>query len=342
MKKFLAMMMALSMAMTMAACGSSGNSGTSTSGNEGGNSGAEKVTIKFGNTAGEEDIQTKSLREVAQRLSDATNGNFEAQVYPSSSLGDTDDLMEQGMQGAAILTVSDPSRLASFVPDFGILLMPYIFEDYTGLNKVMETELYAGWEKELSDKGIWLVTNNWFSGTRNFTLNKEVKVPADLNGQRIRTIGNDICTKSVNAMGAVATPMSWSEVYTSIQQKALDGAEVQTPSFYATRLWEVTKYINKTEHFQLIGSCITGTKFRDSLSDDYRELFEKTFYDVGTEYQTKCVEESEAEEKEMVEKYGLIINEDVDVQAFKDASAPVYDELGYAELREELMKQMGE
>ena len=54
------------------------------------------------------------------------------------------------------------------------------------------------------------------------------------------------------------------------------------------------------------------------------------------------MEESEAEEKEMVEKYGLIINEDVDVQAFKDASDPVYAELGYAELREELMKQMGE
>ena len=54
----------------------------------------------------------------------------------------------------------------------------------------------------------------------------------------------------------------------SIQQKALDGAEVQTPSFYATRLWEVTKYINKTEHFQLIGSVVTGTKFRDSLSEE--------------------------------------------------------------------------
>lgn len=347
MKKALAIILAVALALSLAACGGSSSS-TPAAGSTAGSSAAagstaagEKVAVKFGNTAGEDDIQTMSLHEVADRLSAATNGNFTAEVYPSSSLGDTDDLAEQAMQGAAILTISDPSRLASFVKDYGMLQMPYIFDDYTGLDKVMQTELYAKWEQEFADQGIWLVTSNWFSGTRNFCLNKEVNKPEDLNGQRIRTIGNDLCTSSVNSMGAVATPMSWSEVYTSIQQKALDGAEVQTPSFYATRLWEVVKYINKTEHFQLIGSAVTGTKFRDSLSDEYKELFATTFKEVGTEYQTKCVELSDQYEKEMVEKYGVVINTNVDVQAFKDATAPVYDQLGYAEVRDQLMQEMG-
>ena len=61
---------------------------------------AEKVTVRFGNTAGEDDIQSISLRDVAGRLAEATDGNFDAQVYLSSSLGDTDDLTEQAMQGA--------------------------------------------------------------------------------------------------------------------------------------------------------------------------------------------------------------------------------------------------
>lgn len=63
---------------------------------------AEKVTVRFGNTAGEDDIQSISLRDVAGRLAEATDGNFDAQVYLSSSLGDTDDLTEQAMQGAPI------------------------------------------------------------------------------------------------------------------------------------------------------------------------------------------------------------------------------------------------
>ena len=83
---------------------------------------AEKVTVRFGNTAGEDDIQSISLRDVAGRLAEATDGNFDAQVYLSSSLGDTDDLTEQAMQGAPIVTVSDPSRLQSFVKDYGCLL----------------------------------------------------------------------------------------------------------------------------------------------------------------------------------------------------------------------------
>lgn len=157
----------------------------------------------------------------------------------------------------------------------------------------------------------------------------------------VKFIANDICTSSVSAMGAVPTPMSWSEVYTSIQQKALDGVEVQTPSFYATRLWEVTKYINKTEHFQLIGSVVTGTKFRDSLSKEDQELIERVFREVGTEYQQKCVDMSDKYEKEMTDKYGVIINNGVDIQAFKDASAPVYDKLGYSKVRDELLEQMG-
>ena len=286
---------------------------------------AEKVTVRFGNTAGEDDIQSISLRDVAGRLAEATDGNFDAQVYLSSSLGDTDDLTEQAMQGAPIVTVSDPSRLQSFVKDYGILGMPYMFDSYEGLDTIMATDTYA----------------KWVSGVRNFTCDKVVKEPADLNGLRIRTMGNDICTKSVNAMGAVATPMSWSEVYTSIQQKALDGAEVQTPSFYATRLWEVTKVINKTEHFYLIGSVVSGTTFRDSLSDDYQKLFADTFYAVGSEYQSKCAELSKQYEEEMVAQHGLTINEDVDVDAFKAATAPVYDELGYADIRAQIYAEMG-
>ncbi|MCI6887164.1 MAG: C4-dicarboxylate TRAP transporter substrate-binding protein [Lachnospiraceae bacterium] len=332
--------------IALTACG---NSSSSTSADQSANTGkqeaavsSEKITLKFGNTAGEEDIQTIALRDVAERLEKESNGRIVAEVYPSSSLGDTDDLTEQAMQGAAILTVSDPSRLASFVNDYGMLQMPYIFDDYSGLDKVMKTALYDEWKKQFADQGIWLITSNWFSGTRNFCLNKEIKNPEDLTGQRIRTIGNDLCTSSVNAMGAVATPMSWSEVYTSIQQKALDGAEVQTPSFYATRLWEVTKYINKTEHFQLIGSVVTGTKFRDSLSKEDQELVERIFREVGTEYQAKCIEMSDNYEKEMVEKYGVIINNDVNIQAFKDATAPVYAQLGYEDVKEELMKEMAQ
>lgn len=352
MKKTMALTMAIALSASLTACGSGDSAKpvettsatakqeTEVSKEEKAESSTEQVSVKFGNTQSETDLQSQSLTAVAEKLAKATDGNFKAETFFSSSLGDTDDLLEQGMQGAAVLTVTDPSRLASFVPDFGILGMPYIMDDYTGLNKVMQTDLYDEWMQQFADQGIWVVTSNWYSGARNFCLNKKVNKPEDLQGQRIRTIGNEICTTAVNAMGAVATPMSWSEVYTSIQQGALDGAEVQTSSFYATRLWEVVNTLNRTEHFQLIGCAATGTGFRDSLSADYQKLFADTFYEVGTEFQEKTVEICADWEKEMAEKYNLVINEDVDVQAFKDAAAPCYETLGMVEIRDRLQSEM--
>lgn len=350
MKKAISLTLALTMAASLTACGSgSGAKAPETTAagaakteaaDAKAEAPAEKVSVKFGNTQSETDLQSQSLIAVADKLAAATDGNFTAELFFSSSLGDTDDLLEQGMQGAAVLTITDPSRLASYVPDFGILGMPYIMDDYTGLNKVMQTDLYKEWMQQFADQGVWVVSSNWYSGERNFCLDKVVNKPEDLKGQRIRTIGNEICTTSVDAMGAVATPMSWNEVYTSIQQGALDGAEVQTSSFYATRLWEVAKTINRTKHFQLVGCSATGTGFRDSLSADYQKLFADTFFDVGTEFQEKTLGICEEWKKEMVDKYGLVINEDVDVQAFKDATAPCYEALGMVDIRERLQSEM--
>ena len=118
MKRRILMTLVLTGCLALAGCGSSASTtSTTTASSEkstqdsGASAGqdAKKVTIKFGNTAGEDDIQTMALREVAKRLSEESGGRIEAEIYPSSSLGDTDDLTEQAMQGAAILTVSDPA-----------------------------------------------------------------------------------------------------------------------------------------------------------------------------------------------------------------------------------------
>ena len=340
MKKVIALVLVLIMAASVVACGTQAETPATAAPAAPAADGsaaapaaeAEKASIKFGNTQSETDLQSQSLLAVCDKLAEATDGNFTAECFFSSSLGETDDILEQALQGAAVLTVTDPSRLAQYVPDFGILGMPYLMDDYTGLDKIMQTQQYADWMKEFADNhGVWVVTSNWYSGARNFCLNKVVNTPADLAGQRIRTIGNDICTTSVNDMGAVATP---------IQQGALDGAEVQTSSFYATRLWEVVNTINRTEHFQLIGCAATGTGFRDSLSADYQQLFLDTFFNVGTEFQAKTVEICAQWEQEMVEKYGLTINEDVDVDAFRAAAEQAYTDLNMIELRDRIQSEM--
>lgn len=297
---------------------------------------AKKYKVKFANTQGDKDTQSIGLYEVAEKLN--ASGLFDIEVYTSSALGGTDDITEQAMQGAPVLTVSDPGRMMAFVPDFGIIQMPYLFENSSVLDKLIKTNTYKDWETQFEAKGIKLITSNWYSGARNFVLNKEVNTPEDLAGQKIRTIGSPLFTKSVSAMGAVATPMSWSEVYSAIQQGAIDGAEVQTPSSYATRLYEICSTTNKSEHFQLIGCVVMGTKTFNSWSKEAQELFVNTFIEVGTENQKLVAKLTKEYEEDMVKK-GMVVRE-IDKTPFIEAVQPVYEELNYSQLRDQIKKEL--
>ncbi len=303
-----------------------------------GESSTEKIKVQIANTQGEKDTQSIGMMEVKKEL-EAT-GMFEVQLFFSSALGGTDDVLEQGLQGVPVVAMSDPGRLASYVKDFGIIQMPYILENVDDLDKLVETDLYKGWEKQFEEKGVKVITANWFNGPRNFVCNNEVNTPADLAGKKIRTIGSDIFVESINAMGAIATPMEWSEVYPSIQQGALDGAEVQTPSAYPTRLYEICKYVNKTEHFNLVTVPVMGAKVFNSWPKEAQEKFVEVFKKVGTENR-KIVDSTIKEYEEEMAKKGMVIRE-IDKTPFKQAVEPVYEKLGYSQLREEFKKAIGE
>lgn len=299
----------------------------------------EKTTLYLANTQPDTDVESLQLYACEKAIEEATDGNFSVEVFTNSALGDTDDILEQAIQGTAILTVTDPGRLADYIPDYGILQMPYIMADYTQIDAITGTETVANWEKQFEEYGVKVLTSNWYGGARHFVCNKEVNVPSDLNGLKIRTMGSDLCIASVNAMGAVGTAMSQSEIYSGIEQKAIDGCENQSTSTYASRLYEICSYINKTGHFILLGCPATGTIYFDSLSDSYQQLLVDTFRSNGTEYQSICAEMELECEKEMADK-GVTIHE-VDTAPFKEAVQSVYADLGYEELRSEILAEAG-
>lgn len=299
----------------------------------------EKTSLTMANTQPDTDVESLQLYACEEALESATNGNFNVEVFTNSALGDTDDILEQAIQGMPILTITDPGRLADYIPEYGILQMPYIMEDYTQIDAITGTETVAEWEKGFEEYGVKVLTSNWYGGARHFVCNKEVNVPADLNGLKIRTMGSDLCIASVNAMGAVGTAMSQSEIYSGIEQKAIDGCENQSTSTYASRLYEICSYINKTGHFVLLGCPATGTIYFDSLSEEYQQLLVDTFRENGTEFQKKCAEMEIECEKEMAEM-GVTIHE-MDTTPFKEAVEQVYTDLNYDELRTQILTEAG-
>ncbi len=273
-------------------------------------------------------------------MNEKSDGRLSVKVFPAGQLGADEDVIEQAIQGVNVAVNTDAARMGQYVKDFSIFMMAYFVDNYDEGYAVTQTETFKNWEKELEEKhGIKILSFSFYDGPRHFMTNKPINTPDDLKGQRIRTIGQEVCTESLAAMGATPISMSWGEVYNGIQSKALDGCEAQNTSTFPSKIYEVCNTQSKTGHFQLMQGLICGKKWFDSLPEDLQTLLTETAQEIGKETAADVMKEADEAEQQMKDA-GLTVIEP-DVQPFKDAVEPVYEKLGFAELRQQIYKEIG-
>lgn len=303
----------------------------------------EKAKVIICGTNGPGDTQSMAHEKFAEELNKL--GDWDATAMVSSEMGSTDDVLEQALSGAGVIAATDPARLASYVPEFGILMMPYLFDSYDQMDALLDTPLYAEWSEKLEGQGLQLLTNNCITGFRMFVTNKEVKKPADLNGLKIRTMGTPISVNSVNAMGAIGISMNQSDAYNAIETGVVDGGEWQIPTIYSLRMFEVCDHISLTKHFLLTGSIVCGDGWYNSLTERQQKELKETAIKVYGETKQNVMEYEEKYLAEMQEM-GVTVDEP-DLDAFREATEYLYSDdattggVDFVALREELYSQMG-
>ena len=168
--------------------------------------------------------------------------------------------------------------------------------------------------------------------------NKPIRVPADLKGLRIRTPPAPIWQESVKALGAIPTAMNFGDIYTGLQQKAVDGAELVYANIFGASLFEVLKYVNETRHFLLINFEVVSSKWFNSLPKEYQEILVEECDRAGLET-SYSMEEQIKEFRKNAQAKGMTIIEDVDREAFKEAGKAAYEVLGLTTIREQIYKE---
>jgi len=296
--------------------------------------------LKIHTSQTEQALITRNYQKLADTVNEKSDGRLSVKVFPAGQLGADEDVIEQAIQGVNVAVNTDAARMGQYVKDFSIFMMAYFVDNYDEGYAVTQTETFKNWEKELEEKhGIKILSFSFYDGPRHFMTNKPINTPDDLKGQRIRTIGQEVCTESLAAMGATPISMSWGEVYNGIQSKALDGCEAQNTSTFPSKIYEVCNTQSKTGHFQLMQGLICGKKWFDSLPEDLQTLLTETAQEIGKETAADVMKEADEAEQQMKDA-GLTVIEP-DVQPFKDAVKPVYEKLGFAELRQQIYKEIG-
>lgn len=303
----------------------------------------KKIPVTFAGTEAATTGQSRMMQAVADRLN--ATGRFSATVQVAGALsGDTDALVTQAKLGVSLVVPSDPGRLASQfkIPDLNILMAPYILTDPASLKKLPDTKLFKEWQAELEKQGIVYITN-MYNGFRCFYTTKPVAHVSDLSGLRIRGFGNSIGNNLAKYFGFANIGISWGEVFPGIQQKTLDGCEVQVATADGSRLYEVVKNIAMTKHYMLQSAFVCSANFYNSLSPSDREIFVKTMREAALEY-GEIIRNEEAGYYDNMKAHGVTIT-DVDIAEFQKAIEPLYtnNDLGFsAGLKDRLFKELSE
>ena len=296
---------------------------------------AQEYTLNVNTALATSDPLYAGLEAFRANVAEASDGRMEIVLYPNSQLGPDEDVLEQARAGAPVAVVVDGGRLAVFQNEFGVLGAPFLASGYEGIRKVVTSEKFEEWVDALAENaGLQVLSFNWWQGERHLLTNVPVDEPADLEGIRMRTPGAPVWTGTIEAMGATPTPLPWAEVYSALSSNVIDGAEAQFPAILGANLHEVISHITKTGHINLITGLVTSAQWFESLPEDLQTILREEALEAGDIASYGTRDSLEAIEQQLTEA-GVTVSE-VDTTPFREATAGVYDDLGYGDLRDEL------
>ncbi len=249
----------------------------------------------------------KAMVKMGTDLLERSGGRLKLEIYPSQQLGTERECLELLQIGSLDMTKVSVGVLENFAPKMKVLGLPFLFRDRQHSFTVLDGPI--GQELLKEGENYWLKGLGYYdAGSRSFyTMKKPIEKPSDLEGQKIRVMESVTAVNMVKALGGSPTPISWGELYTSLQQGVVDGAENNPPSFYLSRHYEVCKYYSLDEHTVLPDVLLIGTYVWDKLSLQEQEWLTASVRE-SVKYQRVLWAEAEEEALREVQKAGVQIS----------------------------------
>lgn len=268
------------------------------------------------------------LLEYEEQLEAAAPDQIDVQIFMSNTLGSEEDVLQGLSLGTHNASLS-ASAIAQINTRAAIFDLPYLFEDRSAVQDFAVSEagdmLRAGFE----GTGMVLAAM-WDNGFRQITnAVRPIVVPADLGGLKIRTPTSRQRVEMFNTLGANATPLSFGEVYSALDQGVIDGQENPAQVVDSARLYEVQGYMSLSNHVYLPTFLVFGEPYLASLDPELKEIVLQVAAEVAP-WTFNWGEETDATViTALADK--LEVNE-IDFAAFQAASAPLYESATFVDV----------
>ncbi len=305
---------------------------------------AKQYVLKFNHVLATTDPYHPAFLKWAEAVSARTNGNLKIEVFPSAQLGVEEDILEQIRQGANVGQNTDAARLGNYVPGIAVMNGPYFVETVEEVEKLNTLPTVQAWKAELErTQGFKVLSFLWIQGFRQMYTDKPIRRPEDLAGMRIRTPPAPIWQESIRAIGATPVALAYGEMYTAMQTKAIEGAELSFTAGYNAKFHEVARTVSETKHILLINFEVISSKWFNSLPPEYQQILEEECNKAGLEVSRKYMEEIDVQKRQALLDAGVTIipESEIDMAAFRAAGEQAYRKLNLLEVRDKIYQELG-
>lgn len=278
--------------------------------------------IIFGISATPDSLQGQSAHEFARRANEKLGDTAVVKVFDSSQLGNDKDMLQKLRIGTMHMTLPS-SVMPEISAEYAIFDLPFLVADRDHLAKIDETFFKDVLVPAAEAEGYRPLAV-WENGFRHITNNvRPINTPADLQGLKIRTPNSSWRVAMFSEYGANPTPMSFSEVFVSLQTGVIDGQENPLTNIAGAKLQEVQKYLSLSNHVYSPAYPTVGVAVFDKLDPAIQAILTETAQEVAL----WAREQGAASEGTLLEELkagGMEVNT-ADRAAFVAASAPLYE-----------------
>ena len=267
------------------------------------------TVFKIASGLPEAHYSTKSYYLMADYIEEKTGGALDVQIFSANQLGDDKEVIELIQQGIVQMNPTGTSALSNFEKSFTLFSSPYLFQSPEDVERLLKgrfgQELLATLEKSnLKGLGFGVM------GFTNISNSKRPIVGADdVKGLKIRTVQNPLLLEFFRAVGAKPVPMSFTELFSALQQGVVDGQFNPLATIYTNKFQEVQKYISLTSDIASLVVFTMSKSYYDSLSPEYQQVLQEGVQ-ISQEYMSREWVREEQKARELLEQSGMVeINE---------------------------------
>lgn len=327
-KRLTALILALVMILALAACGSSGTP----AGSSGGSSSAPvsdgkiyKITI--GGTVPDEHPISQGLFKFKEVAEDLSKGRLQVEVYDNNTIGASRELVEGVQSGDIQMCESSQSTYASFTEELMSVGLPFLFKNRQAAYNFFDSEVGQQLADAVNEDTGVRIMGYFENGVRQLTNGKRsVVVPSDMKGLKIRVMESPLYIEMFTEMGANPMPMSFSELYTALQQGTVDGQDNPYAIVCTNAFYEVQKYMTDLSHTFDVTCFSINDAFYQSLPDDLRDIVDQAAA-AAVELERQQSIDMEQTYIKTIQDHGVDLTQLTDEQrnAFKESCAGTYD-----------------